>query len=61
VNLAAAAISFFYRETSDLEKTIGKIKRMKPGTQLPNVYGQSDMEDMLCSITKLNLKKRYTP
>jgi integrase/recombinase XerD len=51
VNLAAAAISFFYREVVRASQAVDLLPRMKPGKGLPNVYGQGDMARLLQCIT----------
>jgi site-specific recombinase XerD len=43
INLSAAAISFFYREVLESHATVEKLPRMKPGKDLPKVYGQGDV------------------
>ena len=49
VNLAAAAISFFYRHVLEESSAVDMLPRMKPGKDLPNVYGQGDMGKILDS------------
>ncbi len=47
VNLAAAAIDFFYRMVAEEPAVVDDIPRMKPGKGLPNVYGKGEMERIL--------------
>lgn len=56
VNLAASAVSFYYRHVLEAEKTVEKVPRMKPGKYLPKVYGGSDLEKLILSVN--NLKHR---
>ena len=51
VNLAAAAISFFYSHVIGSAGTVEDIPRMRPGKTLPNVYGQGDMWKILECIS----------
>lgn len=43
INLSAAAISFFYRKVLEIPAAVEKLPRMKPGKDLPHVYGQGDV------------------
>jgi integrase/recombinase XerD len=47
VNLAAAAISFFYRTVMGLSGPVAPLPRMKPGKSLPKVYSVEDVERMI--------------
>jgi site-specific recombinase XerD len=51
VNLAAAAISFFYRHVVAKPAVVDAIPRMKAGKDLPEVYGQGDVRKILDSVT----------
>ena len=51
VNLAAAAISFFYRHVVATPSAVNAVPRMKAGKGLPNVYGQGDVRKLLESVT----------
>jgi site-specific recombinase XerD len=51
VNLAAAAISFFYRQVVAIPSAVEAVPRMKAGKSLPNVYGQGDVRKLLESVT----------
>jgi integrase/recombinase XerD len=50
INLAAAAISFFYRSVVESSASVDKIPRMKPGKQLPKVYGQGVLWEILDGV-----------
>jgi integrase/recombinase XerD len=47
VNLAAAAISFFYREIIRESTPVDSLPRMKPGKSLPKVYSAEELERMI--------------
>jgi len=47
INLSAAAISFFYRKVLESYAAVEKLPRMKPGKDLPKVYGQGDVWKIL--------------
>jgi len=47
VNLAAAALAFFYRVVVSAESVMGRIPRMKPGRSLPNVYSLEEVERII--------------
>jgi Phage integrase, N-terminal SAM-like domain/Phage integrase family len=47
VNLAAAGITFFYREVVGNEEAVTGLPRMKVGKSLPKVYGQGDVQKLL--------------
>jgi integrase/recombinase XerD len=47
VNLAAAAISFFYREIIRESISVDSLPRMKPGKSLPKVYSAEELERMI--------------
>jgi len=47
VNLAAAAISFFYREIIRNSASVDSLPRMKPGKSLPKVYAAEELERMI--------------
>jgi Site-specific recombinase XerD len=47
VNLAAAAISFFYREVLRLSDSVDLLPRMKTGKSLPKVYSAEEVERMI--------------
>ena len=50
VNLAAAGISFFYREIIHSAESVDHLPRMKPGKSLPKVYSAEEVERMLSVI-----------
>lgn len=47
VNLAAAAISFFYSKVVGNAEAVSGLPRMKVGKSLPKVYGQGDVQKLL--------------
>jgi integrase/recombinase XerD len=47
VNLAAAAIAFFYEHVLNLASRTDALPRMKPGRQLPKVYSELEIENLL--------------
>jgi integrase/recombinase XerD len=47
INLAAAAISFFYRNVVESPAAVDNVPRMKTGKPLPKVYGQGDLWEIL--------------
>jgi integrase/recombinase XerD len=51
VNLATAALLFFYNNVLKLPLATESLPRMKTGWQLPNVYSQEDIEKILSSVT----------
>jgi site-specific recombinase XerD len=51
VNLAAAGISFFYREIIYSAEPVDRLPRMKPGKSLPKVYSAEEVERMLRTVT----------
>jgi len=51
VNGARAAISFFYHNVLGTPDAVNAVPRMKIGKDLPNVYGQGDIEKLLESVT----------
>jgi site-specific recombinase XerD len=56
VNGARAAISFFYQNVLAAPDAVNAVQRMKVGKDLPNVYGQGDIEKLLESGTNLKHK-----
>ena len=50
VNLATAAIQFFYKNVLKHGLDSGTIPRMKTGRPLPKVYSQADIEKILSSV-----------
>jgi site-specific recombinase XerD len=50
INLSAAAISFFYNVVLDTHAAVEKLPRMRPGKDLPKVYGQGDIWKILDSV-----------
>lgn len=50
VNLTSAAISFFYTHIINANQAVEDIPRMRPGKNLPKVYGQGDIEKILNTI-----------
>jgi integrase/recombinase XerD len=50
VNLATAAIQFFYKNVVRFNLHSETIPRMKTGRQLPKVYSQEDIEKILSSV-----------
>jgi hypothetical protein len=51
INLAAAALMFFYSEVLKLKISSESISRMKTGKDLPNVYSQADESKLLESAS----------
>jgi site-specific recombinase XerD len=51
INLAAAALMFFYSEVLKLKISFESIPRMKTGKDLPNVYSQADVSKLLESAS----------
>jgi site-specific recombinase XerD len=51
INLAAAALMFFYSEVLKLKISFESIPRMKTGKDLPNVYSQVDVSKLLESAS----------
>jgi integrase/recombinase XerD len=47
INLAMAAINFFYLKVLKLAQASADVPRMKPGKQLPKVYSQKDIGNIL--------------
>jgi site-specific recombinase XerD len=50
VNLAAGAISFFYREVIRDSASVDALPRMKPGKSLPKVYSAEELERMIGAL-----------
>ena len=50
VNLAAAALSFFYRKVIGKHAAVDLLPRMKPGKSLPKVYSSNDVERMINNV-----------
>jgi site-specific recombinase XerD len=51
VNLAAAAISFFYHNVVHQDIAVDRLPRMKPGKDLPKVYSAQDVESMINAVS----------
>ncbi|MDD5673743.1 MAG: tyrosine-type recombinase/integrase [Chitinivibrionales bacterium] len=51
INLATAAISFFYREIICSSDSIDRLPRMKPGKNLPKVYSIEEIERMIGAVS----------
>lgn len=51
INLASAALSFFYQKVLESTIMIEKIPRMKTGKQLPKIYSQEDVRKIIDSIS----------
>ncbi len=51
INLAAAALMFFYSQVLKLKISFESIPRMKTGKDLPNVYSQADVSKLLESAS----------
>jgi integrase/recombinase XerD len=56
VNLATAALLFFYKNAMEYSMQGKLLPRMKTGRQLPKVYSEQDIEKMLAATT--NIKHR---
>jgi len=50
VNLASAAISYFYKFIIDDASVTDGIPKMKPGKSLPKVYGQGDIDKIISGV-----------
>ena len=51
INLASAALMFFYSQVLKLKISFESIPRMKTGKDLPNVYSQADVSKLLESAS----------
>ena len=57
INLASAALSFFYEKVLGSSIMTEKIPRMKTGRSLPKVYSEEEIEKLLKAVT--NLKHKF--
>jgi integrase/recombinase XerD len=51
INLATAAISFFYKEIVREEASVDRLPRMKAGKNLPKVYSKEEIQKLLKAAT----------